>query len=250
MDLEACDVDAATALMDTHERDGLTAKEFYRWMQHRAGDRIVVDKSPTYALDPEALRNAEVGFDEPRYIHLVRDPLAMSSSFESYHMDQILFLHEHPWPGRTLGELVWTLSHRNILEFVAEVETKRVLRLRFEDLVADPRSVMREVATFLGIAFDDSLVRPYERLDTKMVDGLHPESTPMGDTRLLERDRIDPEVVRKWAGSGRERLLGEPTIRLAQRFGYRAPGQRADAGERRRFADATRRRHAARRSRG
>jgi amino acid adenylation domain-containing protein len=250
MALEACDAAAATALMDAHERDGLTAKEFYRWMQHRAGDRIVVDKSPTYALDPEALRNAEQGFDAPRYIHLVRDPLAMSSSFESYHMDQILFLHDHPWPGRTLGELVWTLSHRNILDFVAEVDEARVLRLRFEDLVDDPRSAMSDVASFLGIEFDEGLVHPYEGLDTKMVDGLHPESTPMGDTRLLERDRIDPDVVRKWTRNGRDGMLGGPTLRLAGRLGYGTAGNRADPDERRRFAEATRRRHAARRARG
>ena len=169
----------------------------------------------------------------------------MSRSFESYHMDQILFLREHSWPGRTLGELVWTLSHRNILEFAEEVPADRLLRVRFEDLVADPRGVMTEMASFLGLDFDESLVRPYEHLEKKMVDGLHPESTPMGDTRLLERDRIDPDVVERWVRNGRESALGEPTLRLARRFGYTEYGPSVDAGERRRFADATRRRRAA-----
>ena len=91
--------------MESQEADGVSSKDFYRWLQDRAGERILVDKSPSYALDPDALRNAERGFDAPRYIHLVRDPLAMSRSFESYHMDQILFLDEHEWPGRTLGDL-------------------------------------------------------------------------------------------------------------------------------------------------
>jgi amino acid adenylation domain-containing protein len=250
MELEGCDADVATRLMESHERDGLTCKEFYRWLQDRAGERVVVDKSPTYALDPDALRNAELGFDAPQYIHLVRDPLAMSRSFESYHMDQILFLHDHSWPGRALGELVWTLSHRNILQFAEEVPPERLLRVRFEDLVHNPRSVMTEMAAFLGLDFDEGLVRPYERLETKMVDGLHPESTPMGDTRLLERDRIDPDVVRRWARHGAGPPLGEPTLRLARRFGYNEYARSVGAGERRRFADSTRRRRDARRSGG
>ena len=40
--------------------------------------RILVDKSPSYALDPAVLRKAEVDFEGARYIHLVRHPLPMS----------------------------------------------------------------------------------------------------------------------------------------------------------------------------
>ena len=244
MELERCDARAATEIMESYERDGLSAKRFFRWLQERAGGRLVLDKSPGYALDPGALRNAERGFDAPRYIHLVRDPLAMSRSFENYHMDQILFLRDHPWSGRTLGELVWTLSHRTILEFAEEIPDERVLRVRFEDLVGDPSSVMQAVAAFLGLDFDERLVRPYERLETKMVDGLYPDSTPMGDTRFLERDRIDPSVVEEWGGSDPSVILGEPTISLAQQFGYGGTDRRSVAGQRRRYAEATRARRA------
>jgi hypothetical protein len=243
MDLEDCDAESATELMESHERSGLSAKAFFGWLQERAGNRVVVDKSPTYALDLEALRNAEHGFEAPQFIHLVRDPLAMSRSFESYHMDQILPLGENPYSGRTLGELVWTLSHRNILEFGASVPPERLLRLRFEDLVADPRSKMIEVSRFLGLDFEESLVRPYENLGSKMVDGLHSESTPMGDTRLLERDRIDPKVAIAMAPTGADPVLGEPTRRLLREL-EDAGGRSPAATGRRGFADAARRRRA------
>ena len=206
--------------MESHERDGLSPRSSTSGCRTGRENRVVVDKSPTYALDLDALRNAERGFESAATSIWSAIRLAMSRSFESYHMDQILFLRDHSWPGRTLGELVWTLSHRNILEFAEEVPADRLLRVRFEDLVANPRAVMTEMASFLGLDFDESLVRPYERLETKMVDGLHPESTPMGDTRLLERDRIDPDVVERWVRTGGESALGEPTLRLARRFGY------------------------------
>jgi hypothetical protein len=250
MDLEGIDAETATVRMEEHERSGQSAKAFFRWLQERAGERMLVDKSPTYALDLEVLRNAERGFDGARYIHLVRDPVAMSRSFESYHMDQILFLRDHEWPGRTLGELVWTLSHRNIAAFAAEVPTERMLLLRFEDLVRDPHAAMTEVASFLGLDFDERLVRPYEHLETKMVDGLHPESTPMGDTRLLEHDRIDPAVATRWADADGLAGLGEPTVRLARRFGYGGTAVAADPIDRRRRFDASRERRLARRADG
>jgi hypothetical protein len=203
----------------------------------------VVDKSPTYALDLEALRNAEHGFEEPRYIHLIRDPLAMSRSFEDYHMDQILPLHGNSYSGRALGELVWTLSHRNILEFAESVPPERLLRLRFEDLVNDPRSAMTEVSRFLGLEFEEALVRPYENLESKMVDGLHSESTPMGDTRLLERQRIDPRAGITVAPTAADPVLGEPTRLLLRQLGD--GGRRTtDVAGRRRFVDAARRRRA------
>jgi amino acid adenylation domain-containing protein len=249
MELERCDADSATELMESHERAGSTAKAFFGWLQERAGDRTVVDKSPTYALDVDALRNAEHGFDAARYIHLVRDPHTMSRSFASYHMDQILPLSEQPYGGRALGELVWTISHRNILAFTEAVPEERVLRLHFEDLIADPRAAMLRVSSFLGLDFEEALVNPYDDLERKMVDGLHPESTPMGDTRMLERGRIDPKAGAGVAADTADSVLGEPTRRLAAVL--RDPVRRTgDSVDRRRFADIARRRRAARRTSG
>jgi len=82
-----------------------------------------------------------------------------------------------------------------------------------------------------------------------MVDGLHPESTPMGDTRLLERNRIDPAVARR-AAPAEAALLGDPTVLLARQLGNgRAKPEPATAG-RRDFAAAARARRAARRPGG
>ena len=36
---------------------------------------MLVDKTPSYALDPAMLRRAEEAFEEPLYIHLVRHPV-------------------------------------------------------------------------------------------------------------------------------------------------------------------------------
>ncbi|MGI9659262.1 MAG: amino acid adenylation domain-containing protein, partial [Gaiellaceae bacterium] len=248
MELKGVDAAAASSLMDEHEREGLSAKHFYGVLQEWARGRLLVDKSPSYALDRGALDNAEVGFDKPFYIHLVRDPHEMVHSFASYHMDQVLFLEDHGFRAEELGELVWLQSHLTTLEFLDGVPSERQFRLRFEDLVAEPRGVVERLAEALGIKFHEGLVTPYADLDRKMVDGLYESSTPMGDTRFLEHGRIDAAVATKWRTRQPADVLAAETWALARRFGYAAPaGSAPEPGRSRRdLAAQQRRRRAAR----
>ena len=237
MELEGLSADEAKAAMQAAEAEDLTTKAFYRRLQEAVKPRLLVDKSPSYALDPDALRRAEEDFDGPLYIHLVRHPVPMIDSFERHHMDQVLYLHEHPFGPRQLAELVWTLSHRTIAAFLDGVPRERWVRLRFEDLVEDPARQMEALCDGLGLAFDPAVVRPYDRLDAKMVDGVYPESAPMGDPGFLARGRIDPTAAAITVGE-RSAQLGEPTRQQARSLGYDMGSGRSQ--ERRRPTNATR----------
>ena len=59
MEINGCDGNEAKALMEQYEDGGLSAKEFYAVMQRGIGERRLVDKSPSYAMDIEVLRRAE-----------------------------------------------------------------------------------------------------------------------------------------------------------------------------------------------
>jgi hypothetical protein len=220
MEAEGLDADDAKALMLSAQAEGLTTKQFYRRLQESVRPRILVDKSPSYALDPSALHKAEADFEGARYIHLVRHPRPMIESFERHHMEQVLYLDEHPFDSRHLAELIWTLSHRNIIEFLSGVPKERWFRLQFEDLVRDPTTQMEALCRRLGLAFDPAILQPYDRLDGKMADGVYPESAPMGDPGFLAHGRIDPAAAAASIGSGESLRLGEPTRELATRLGY------------------------------
>mgnify|MGYP002067792402 FL=1 len=146
---------------------------------------MLVDKSPAYVCDMRALEKAERDFDGAIYLHLVRHPYAMVRSFERYHMEQVLFLKEHPFTPRQLGELIWTISHQNTLEFLKTVPAGRQYRIRFEDMVYRPREIMEGMCATLGLEYHPALVEPYQGIEKKMTDGLYKDSTPMGDTHLL-----------------------------------------------------------------
>ncbi len=220
MAVEGLGADEAKAAIQAAEAEGRTTKEFYRRLQDAVRPRILVDKSPSYALDLAALRKAEDDFDGALYVHLVRQPGPMIDSFERHHMEQILYLEEHPFGPRQLAELVWTLSHRTILDFLAEVPRERWFRLQFEELVTDPAGQMEAMCRALGLAFDPAILEPYQQLDDKMVDGVYPESAPMGDPGFLAHGRIDPSAAAPRNGSGPAVALGAPTLEVAASLGY------------------------------
>ena len=94
MELKKCDAEAARLLINDFEKKGFTTKQFYRQLQEWAGDRTIVDKTPSYALDLKALQKAEQDFENAIFIHLVRHPSAMVPSFEKYRMDQVVYVKD------------------------------------------------------------------------------------------------------------------------------------------------------------
>ena len=221
MDIKRCDASDATAIMEEMEASNLTTRECYRRLQDWIEPRVLVDKSPSYALDPGALRKAESDFTAPIYVHLSRHPLGMIDSFDRYHIEQVLFLKQHDYRGKRLGELIWNISHRNILTFFENIPSERQYSIRFEDLVASPSHVMQGFCDRVGLPYTEELVRPYSNIEHKMVDGVHEESIPMGDTRLLERKKIDTSAAVAWKNNVTRDFLSASTWEFAERLGYR-----------------------------
>lgn len=227
MELRGVDADTAKREMEEYESKNLTTAEFYKLLQDAIGERLLLDKTPSYALDPAALEHAELDFQEARFIHLVRHPQAIIRSFEKMHIDQVLFLKDHPYNARQLGELVWLRSHRNILELLAKVPEERQCRIRFEDLLANPREAMERVCAMLQLPYVADMVEPYRNQERKMITGLYRESIPMGDVRFLSFSEIRPDVADSWKATRAEYSLASATWNLAFELGYERDAERA-----------------------
>src|SRR5262245_25380168 len=183
------------------------------------GERILVDKTVSYALDVGALERAEAYFKEARYLHLVRRPEAMIRSFEQVKAE-VGFRYERRLSGRELAEAMWVISHENILEFLSRAPEERQHRVRFEDLVTEPRAVMEEVSEFLGIELSEGMLKPYAERRERMTDAVHPLSVMVGDVRFHEHREIDRRVAESWRGEGEESKLGVAARELSMRLGY------------------------------
>ncbi|MEA2601550.1 MAG: hypothetical protein QOF89_2542, partial [Acidobacteriota bacterium] len=225
MEIRRCGPDEARAQMEGFEEEGLSTAELYGRLQEWLGDRRLVDKTPSYALDPEVLRRAEEVFAEPFYIHLIRHPYGMIHSFEEAKLDQLFFRREHSFQRRELAEVIWLVSHQNVADFLATVPARRQHWVRYEDLVADPEGVLRGLCAALGIDFHPDMAEPYKEKSARMTDGLHAESRMLGDVKFHQHSGVDRETAERWRQVYREDFLGEVTWELAVRLGYPPPRQ-------------------------
>jgi thioesterase domain-containing protein len=220
MELDSASAPEATATIEAYEAQDLAVRDVYSLLLARLGGRLLVDKTPSYALEPAVLARAEEDFERPLYLHLLRHPHGMIRSFVQGKFDQLFFREPHSYSRRTLAELVWLASERRILEHLAAIPAERQVRVCFEDLVRNPEPEMRRICDFLGLDFHPAMLDPYEAGGRRMTDGVHALSKMLGDVKFHEHQAIDPVVADSWRAGLAEDFLGEATWRTAEALGY------------------------------
>ncbi|MFO7586810.1 MAG: amino acid adenylation domain-containing protein [Gemmatimonadota bacterium] len=227
METDGIGAEDASRLMSELASEDLTTRAFYSRLQERLGGRLLVDKTPSYVFSPEVLRRAEDEFAGARFLHLTRHPYGTVYSFLEARQPEFFFRHPNEFTERQLAELVWTVGHENVLEFLADIPADRQMRVIFEDLVNRPDRVSGEICDFLGLEFEPLMTRPYE--GDRMTDPVRTGSQMVGDLKFLLRRRIDPNVAERWRDLHEGDFLGEPTWDLAGRLGYERETATSDA---------------------
>jgi len=216
-------VEEAKGIIDRYRQQQLTTKQFYRWLQEEIGERILVDKTPNYALNPAVLEKTEQEFEGPFYIHLLRHPYGMIRSYEEAKLDLIRgerILEKLSLTRREYAELTWLINHQNIIEFLKNIPDRRQYKLIFEDLVTRPREIITGICGFLGLDMHPDMLRPYKDKKQRMTDGIYSEGIMVGDVKFHRHKKIDPKVAYTWKQHFHEDFLGQPTWEIAESFGY------------------------------
>ncbi len=229
MEARGYSTDQAVQLMEEYERRNLTTRQFYTLMQEWIGERLLVDKTPAYAMHMDVLRRAEAEFENARYIHLVRHPYATIYSFVEARLHEFFFRHPHPFSIRELAELIWLISHQNVLEFLKDIPTERQHRVRYEDLVSHPQELMEQMCRFLGVEFHPDMAQPYQ--GTRMTDGIRPMSQMVGDLKFYLRKDIDPKAADRWKNLHADDFLSAASWRAAEQVGYQRPAEPEQPGD-------------------
>ncbi len=219
MEIHHCSEQEAEEILEAYLKQNISTHEFYRRLQFRLGNRILVDKTPSYSLDSNILQRAEETFEDPLYIHLVRHPYATIYSFIEAQLDQNFFKYEHPFSRRQLAELIWLISHQNILNFLKNIPKSRQFRLHYEDLLYHPNEKVQELCNFLGIPFEESMVHPYE--GDKMTSGIQQGHQMVGDYKFYLHQGIDPRAATRWKKYHCRNFLSKPSRDLARQLGYK-----------------------------
>lgn len=214
--LEGIDAGKALEIMEDLENRDISITETYRYLTGKVGDRVLVDKSPTYGEHLDTLRKAEtIGF-KPFYVFLVRHPLSMMASFVNNRFDRMLNIQEEPWQ---YSQRLWVKINANLIRFLTDIPNDRKMLIRFEDLVSASEQTMEEICNRLDLSFENEMLKPYQ--GERMIHGLHQQSITIGDPGFLKHKAIVPELADAWKShANRLKELEPATIMLARELGY------------------------------
>ena len=220
----------AQALVHDFEDAQLSTREYYRLLQGWLDGKILVDKTPSYAIHVETLQRAEEYFSDAVYIHLLRHPYGMIRSFEEAKLEQLWYPRlvgsreaesvPCPYHRRELAEMIWLVLHQNILRFLEGVPRHRQYRIHFENVVGDPQGSMKSLCEFLNVNFEAAMLEPQNNRRERMTDGVHPDSRMIGDMKFHQHSGIAAEVAATWRTAYQADFLADETWQLAAALGY------------------------------
>lgn len=223
MEIKNCDGEQAQQIMEELEEQNLSTKEFFSLMQEWLPGKIIADKTPPYVFNPEVLQRAEEEFENPLYIHLQRHPLATIRSMTEARLDLLVAMEENQFCVEQKGELMWLISHQNILEFLKNIPSSRQHQLKYEDLVQQPQTTVNQLCEFIGVDFHPDMLQPYKEKKQRMTDGVHAVSRMMGDPKFHTYKGINAKVAERWKEEFMVDFLSGETWKIAESLGYDRP---------------------------
>lgn len=192
----------------------------YRTVRAETEAHVIVDASK---LVTHALPLFESPLLDIRVLHLVRDSRAVAFSLQRRKLD----------PGRASGAFMnregpertaryWTKI--NLLTHVVGRAHGRYLRVRYEDLLNDPKGQLERVAAFMGLSLAPTpfLSEGFADLTTQHTIGGNPDRLRTGPVPL----RLDDEWTGRMAPTQRRAVISR-TWPLMAAYGYL--GRRANA---------------------
>jgi len=191
-------------------------------LRTRVAPRRLVDKSAVYSQNAKCLERIRKASPDAYYVHVVEHPLtsgAVTAPFEG-------LLNARQRAGAEASQdnqMKWVNAQRQISESLKEVPPERLVVLRLEELIADPRAELSELCARLDLPNDEAA----------LAEMLHPENSPfaclgpvganLGDDPAFLRDPIFPpksilgEPVSSQQGS---KTIPPEVAQFAAQYGY------------------------------
>jgi hypothetical protein len=202
----------------------------YRAAARVTGARLLVDSSKHSALAHclrwAVARPGQQPGEEPvdlRIAHVVRDARGVAYSWTKTvarpEAEGVAVMTRYS-PGRSA--LLWN-GHNAAFDLIRRCGVP-VVRLRYEDFLADPRRVLRELATFAGL---DVSGNPLHFLSHGHVD-LHAGHSAAGNPMRFTTGRVTLRPDDAWRAAlpaAQRRLVRALCGPLLHRYGYTAPGR-------------------------
>lgn len=158
-----------------------------------------VGYSPAIGIDAERMVK---DFPDIKIVHIIRNP------FSAYRDTK-----RRPFPQPLSKYLItWNIYHSTV-EMYAKMFPDNVRIFRYEDLVADKNHFMHEMADFIGIAFNETMLYPsWNGVEIKDM------IAPWG-TVLKSDENYNKQIIEELTSLEKEQIKFGTTA-LAKHFGY------------------------------
>ncbi len=209
------------------KHSGGTARHLLEYLAERTGSRILIDKSPSTALNPANLKRLQFNFPDARILHLVRHPRATCKSIHELRQ-KTAHKREEGQADELSPEQLWLRISRNILDFTEQLPLGQSMRIQGEQLLTEPERYLTQITEWLSLSSDA------HSLDAM----LHPENSPYAcigpsnarfgnDPNFLRNPRyakrpISPQRLEgplEWQRDGAQGFSTQ-TLAIARQFGY------------------------------
>lgn len=139
-------------------------RSLYRLYAEAQGKPRYADKTPSAVMHMERLAAL---LPETRFVHLIRDGRNVALSYLDAGFDTA-----------TMGQaaLDWRRFVRRGRASGRALGSARYREVRYEELVADPEAVVRDLCPYLDLAYDPAMLRYFERAEEVVGDMPHPEA--------------------------------------------------------------------------
>ncbi len=105
---------------------------------------VLGDKSPNYTTHLQKIARA---IPEAKFIHIVRDGRDAALSARSA-WNKNIFRFAQRWNDGT----------RNLKMAISRLDENKIVEIRYEDLIDNPESILRRLAAFLGLEYQDEML--------------------------------------------------------------------------------------------
>lgn len=201
--------------------------DFFAYLGKKVGARILIEKSPTTAIDERRLAQLHHQFPDACCLHLVRHPRPTCASIcELQQKTSILTSRRAGIPADP--EQLWLRINSNILRFTAQLPPDRTLVIQGEQLLSQPELYLPQITEWLDLRTDAIAIAAMQHPEQSPYACLGPPNAPFGhDPNFLNHPHFEKRPTKafrlegplEWQPPGNSGF-SKATIKVARMLGY------------------------------
>ncbi len=153
-------------------REDWTSGRVFQEIVAKIDPLVAVEKSPSYTMSKIRMQWMYEAFPDARFVHLIRHPIGQCKSLMAINegafaikVEAIEFREDH---CVLEPQIAWYDLNLNILEFLDTVPESQQIRMRGEDIMANPEKHLAQIAEWAGLRTDGEAIEEM----------MHPERSP------------------------------------------------------------------------